>query len=317
MKNIFTPLFLCISFIAFSQTITNTNELPKIENFAFQINYLEVAPNLKMAYIDEGNKANPVVLLLHGEPSWSYTFRTIIPTLVDNGFRVIAPDLIGFGFSDKFQNAANYTYTNQTNWLQTFINQMHLTNIHLFGHDWGGMIGLRIIAKQPSLFSAVIISYAYLFTGEEPIPESFYGWVDFAKNNPDFQPGVVINWGTNTQLSATTVAAFNAPYPSEASKTALRIYPSLIPTDKNNEESKINKALWKDLKNFNKPFLTVWGNHNDAMWVGKDTILQQEIRGAKGLNHQILTSNHFITEDQPKVLATIMVDFFKQYGTTN
>lgn len=310
-----TPLTLLLCFISsflLGQNIktVNKNLKDQLSDFNFEINYIQVDTNLNMAYVDEGKKGAPIVLLLHGEPSWSYTFRNIIPALVKSGFRVIAPDMIGFGFSDKFSTPENYTYTNQTKWVTAFIQKLQLQNINVFAHDWGGMIALRIIAEKPALFSKVSISYAYLFTGEEKVPESFYGWVDFAQNNKDFSPGLVINWGSNTKVSENTIKDYNIPYQNEMDKVAVREFPGLIPTDKLDKEAITNKRFMEKLKLFDKPFLTIWGNHNDEMWVGKDTILQQSILGAQHLDHKTLESNHFITEDQPEELVKILVSFF-------
>lgn len=313
MKPVLT-LFLCFtSTILFSQKIitSNTSLKNQLTDFNYNINYIKVDNNLNMAYVDEGEKDAPIVLLLHGEPSWSYSFRNMIPALVKSGYRVIAPDLIGFGFSDKFSTAEKYTYTNQTKWVTAFLEKMKLKNINLFAHDWGGMIALRIIADKPTLFSKVSISYAYLFTGLEQVPESFYGWVDFAQNNKDFNPGLVLNWGSNTKLTEKTINDYNLPYTNEIDKIAVRKFPSLIPTDKLDKEALINKKLMEKLKLFDKPFLTIWGNHSDEMWVGKDTILQQTILGAQNLDHKILESNHFITEDQHEALVEILISFFK------
>lgn len=285
--------------------------LDTLDSFKYQTHFLQIEPGLEMAYIDEGKQEDPLVLLLHGEPNWSYVYRNIIPVLVKNGYRVVAPDLIGFGRSDKFLNAENYTYSNQTKWLKSFLSELNLSEINLFAHDWGGMIALRIIAERPELFSKVIISYAFLFTGEEEIPESFNQWKDFALNNPDFKPGLVMNWGSHKDLSEEIIHAYNLPFPNEKHMLAVRKYPSLIPLDSSDEEALINKRLRAQIKTFDKPFLTVWGNNEDGMWKGKDSILQLEVSGAKNLDHKRLNANHFIQEDQPVALAEIMLNFFR------
>jgi len=312
LKTSFTFIFFLSSSFLFSQIIQTPKNVvnQKLANFSYEIKSISVDENLNMAYLDEGKKESPIVLLLHGEPSWSYTFRNIIPVLVENGYRVIAPDLIGFGMSDKFSTPENYTYTNQTEWVTQFIKKLKLKNINLFAHDWGGMIALRIIANEPQLFKKVSISYAFLFTGDEKVPESFYNWVNFSQNNKDFNPGLVLDWGSNTKLSETTITAFNLPYKNELEKIAIRKFPSLIPTNTKDEEAIANKKLREKLKSFDKPFLTIWGNHPDEMWVGKDKILQKEILGAQNLNHKILDSNHFITEDQHEVICEILLQFF-------
>ena len=303
---------LCIGMAQSSDIIQTPSErFNDLPSYDFAPHYLEVEPNLNIHYVDEGNQDDPVVLLLHGEPTWSFTYRKIIPVLVENGYRVIAPDLIGFGKSDKYTDYEKYTYSNHTKWLVSFIQELDLKKIYLFAHDWGGMIALRIVAEQPELFSRVIISYAFLFTGEETVPESFVEWKNYARNDSSLQAGQVMDWGTNTKLSNQIKDAYNAPFPNETYITAVRKFPAMIPTDAGQEEAKINLKLREKLKEFDKPFLTIWGNHEDPMWQGKEKILQQEIPGAIHQDHFVLDSNHFIQEDQPEALTEIILNFFE------
>jgi len=281
-------------------------------DYNFTPNYMLVDNNLEMHYIDVGDKSNPIILLLHGEPAWSYIYRNMIPILVQNGYRVIAPDLIGFGKSDKIIGFEQYTYTNHTKWVNHFIEKLELNNIKLYAHDWGGMIGLRIVAQQPHLFSHIIISDAFLFTGKEITPKSFKNWVKFAKNDVSFNAGTVMNWATNVNLSQETIKAYNAPYPNEEYMYGLRIFPSLIPTEESDKEAKINLTLMDKLKILETPFLTIWGDNKDAMWLGKDKILQLEINGAKNVNHQTIHANHFLQEDNPELLTEIILNFIKK-----
>lgn len=183
-----------------------------LTDYPFAPHYVFVEQGLSMHYIDEGERKQPVILLLHGEPSWSYLYRNIIPPLVTQGYRVIAPDLVGFGKSDKLIDKSIYTYQNHTSWLKTFIEELHLDHIHLFCHDWGGMIALRIVAEQPHLFSTVIVSYAYLFTGNEQIPESFKEWQHFSQTDAAFLAGNIVEWGSYSDLPDEVHAAYNAPF---------------------------------------------------------------------------------------------------------
>jgi haloalkane dehalogenase len=267
-----------------------------------------------MAYLDLGSPTDPIILLVHGEPSSSFIYRNIAAELVKQGFRVLIPNLIGFGYSDKPTNAALITYLNHTKWLTNFINKLNLTNINLFAHDWGGMISLRIVADKPELFHKVAVSYSYLFEGNETIPDSFMSFVNYAKNEPSFSAGSIINWGTNTKLPDSIKAKYDEPFQSKNDFNAVRKFPSLIPTNEEDKEAILNKKLNIKLKNFNKPFITIWGNHADLMWKGKDSILQKNIPGAKNQTHYILNSNHFIHEDQPKELVQILLDFFTFYN---
>jgi haloalkane dehalogenase len=313
MKFIFIILLTSITSLSLAQNNeiikTPIERFSNLPDFNFKSNYIEIENGLSMHYIDEGNKDAPIVLLLHGEPYWSFGFRKIIPILKEKGYRVIAPDLIGFGKSDKYKSKDKYTYSNQTKWVTTFIDKLELSEIKLFAHDWGGMIAMRIVADKPQLFSHVIVSYAFLFTGEENIPESFDGWKNYSQNEPSFQAGQVMDWGSHTKISQKVKDAYNAPFPNEEYMYGVRSLPSLIPENKNDKEAILNTKLREKLKSFNKPFLTIWGNNDDAMWVGKDKIIQSEIIGAKNQNHKTLDSDHFIIEDKPTEVSNIILEF--------
>ena len=283
-----------------------------LPDYNFDANYIEIDNGLEMHYIDEGDKENPVILLVHGEPSWSFIYRNMVPLLVKAGYRVVAPDLIGFGKSDKFTGFEPYTYTNHTKWLRQFIEKLGLKEVKLYAHDWGAMISLRIVAQHEYLFSHVIISDGFLFTGKENIPESFIGWVNFAKNDTAFQAGTVMNWATNKNLSQDIIEAYNAPYPNEDYMFGLRVFPDLIPIVESDDEAKLNLILRDQLKTVDIPFLTVWGDNKDEMWTGKDAILQLEINGAKNIDHQIINAHHFLQEDEPILLSKIILDFVRE-----
>lgn len=281
-----------------------------LTDYPFAANYVSVAPGIRMHYVDEGNKAHPVILLVHGEPSWSYLYRNMIPILVKQGYRVVAPDLVGFGKSDKPTDKAMYKYQNHTTWLTTFIDQLHLRNIYLYCHDWGGMISLRIVAGKPDLFSSVAVSYAFLFTGNEQIPESFTNWQSFSQTDSAFSAGTIVNWGSYRELPKHVQQAYDAPYPEESYKVGARQFPVMIPTKAEDPEAKTNAMLREKLKNFNKPFLTIWGDNDDAMWLGKDKILQAEIPGAKNQEHRILHAHHFLQEDKSEEITEALIRFF-------
>ena len=293
---------------------TNIQELKIEDSFVtFQKeNYksVEVGDSQEMLYLDLGNKNSPIILLLHGEPNSSYVYRNIAPKLAKNGFRVVIPDLIGFGYSSKPSSKKIITYANHTKWLTTFISKLELNGINLFAHDWGAMISLRIVADKLELFSKVAISYGYLFEGSEVIPDSFKGFKEYAKTDSTFLAGNIMDWGSNTKLPDSVKSTYNLPFKNSIDYFSIRKFPSLIPTNSLDEAAIINQSLNKKLYKFNKPFITIWGNHKDFMWVGKDSILQSNILGAKNQKHFVLESNHFIQEDQPEELTSILLNFF-------
>ncbi len=315
VRRVITVLIVC----CFGMIFTSCN-IPKKEQetnaemaFFEKENYVftNVGDSLQMTYLDLGDKNDAIVLLLHGEPNYSFVYRNIAPKIVQSGYRVIIPDLVGFGNSSKPNQKELITYSNHTKWLTNFITNLNLDHINLFAHDWGAMISLRIVADQPDRFEKVAISYGYLFEGTEQIPESFENFKEYANNDASFLPGNIMNWGSNKDLSDSIVAKYNQPFIIESDYYSVRKFPSMIPMDPDEKEAIINQKLNQKLAKFDKPFLTIWGNHKDSMWMGKDSILQVNILGAKSQKHATLASNHFIQEDQPEKLTKLLLDFFE------
>jgi haloalkane dehalogenase len=284
-------------------------------DYPFSPNYLEVEKGLNMHYLDEGDSNAPIVLLLHGEPSWSYLYRKMIPVLVDNGFRAIAPDLIGFGKSDKITEKSAYSYATHLGWLRTFIEKLDLTDINLFCQDWGGLLGLRLITELEDRFSLVVASNTTLPTGDISMPESFQKWREFSQNSPKFDIGRVIQAGTLQELSDEVVAAYNAPFPSEEYKAGARMFPTLVPASPDDPESNNNRLAWKKLMQWEKPFLTIFGDGDDIMR-GADKAFHKFIPGSKGQKHTMLNAGHFIQEEKGAELAALIVDFYKANSKT-
>lgn len=287
---------------------TPENRFENLEGYEFSSHYLEVEEGVRLHYLDEGNKDKPVVLLLHGEPSWSYLYRKMIPIL-STDFRVIAPDLIGFGKSDKLVDRADYTYQKHIDWLTSLVHQLDLKNIILFCQDWGGLIGLRMVTEMEERFSMVIASNTFLPTGEFPIPDSFKKWLEFSQHSPKFNIGTVIQSGTSIPLSADIIAAYDAPFPSEEYKEGARIFPTLVPISTDNPEANNNKNAWMKLSQWKKPFLTIFGSKDDIT-KGAEKIFKQIVPGAKGQNHKILDAGHFIQEEKGEELAHLIIDFY-------
>lgn len=290
---------------------TPDSRFENLQGYNFKANYINVVKNVRMHYLDEGDKNNPVVLLLHGEPSWSYLYRKMIPVLVENGFRVIAPDLIGFGKSDKPTEKSAYSYQSHLSWLKTFIEDLNLNQITLFCQDWGGLLGLRLITEMESKFFLVIASNTGLPTGDIPMPESFMKWREFSQNSPGFDIGKVIQMGTLQDLSDDVISAYNAPFPSEEYKAGARMFPTLVPISPEDPESIKNRHAWKKLMQWEKPFLTIFGDGDDIMR-GVEKIIQKLIPGCNNQNHKILNAGHFIQEEKGEELAQLIVNFYNQ-----
>lgn len=294
---------------------TPENRFENLEDYDFQANYMYVEDDLRLHYLDEGNLDNPTVLLLHGEPSWSYLYRKMIP-LLSNNFRVVAPDLIGFGKSDKLVRQQDYSYQRHVDWMSTFIERLNLKKIILFCQDWGGLIGLRIITEMNSRFNMVVASNTTLPTGKTPLPESFLQWRAYSQHSSEFNIGKVLDMGTIQPLSKKVYKAYNAPFPSEEYKAGARIFPTLVPIDQDHPEAIENLNAWEKLKSWNKPFLTLFGDKDPIMF-GAEKSLQKSIPGANGQHHKILNAGHFIQEEKGEELAELIIEFYKKNNTAN
>ena len=288
---------------------TPDSRFENLPDYSFTPNYQKVGNGMQMHYVDEGQGA--IVLLLHGEPSWSYLYRKMIPVFVKNGFRVIAPDLIGFGKSDKPTERSDFTYANHLKWLSTLIEKLALREINLFCQDWGGLLGLRILANQPDLFSRAIAANTILPTGQGEPNEAFTSWVKFSQTAPSFPIGGVINGGTTTELSPEVIAAYDAPFPDESYKQGARMFPALVPLEFDHPESANNRSAWASLAQWNKPFLTLFSDA-DPIMKGMEKIFLKIIPGTKGQPHTIIqNAGHFLQEDKGEEIAGLCVDFIK------
>jgi len=288
---------------------TPDSAFTQLPDFPYAPNYFQVTANLRMHYVDEGQ--GPVVLLLHGEPSWSFLYRKMIPVLVDGGYRVVVPDLIGFGRSDKPAALDDYSYAKHIVWTQALLNELELTNINLFIQDWGGLIGLRLLTANPDNFATVVAGNTMLPTGTATPPQAFLDWQNFAATSPKFDIATVLQRATTTDLSAEVLAAYNAPYPTEEYKAGTRKLPALVPTSENDTESDNNKAAWMTLAQWKKPFLTLFSDQ-DPITKGGEQVFQKIVPGTKGQDHHIVSGGHFLQEDCGEELAQLMLKFYEQ-----
>jgi len=199
-----------------------------LTDYPFAPHYLEVevpsAPPMRLHYLDEGPRHAAPILLLHGEPTWSYLYRKFVPPLAAAGHRVLAPDLIGFGKSDKPAEGADYSYERHVAWMSDWLTKLDLRDITLFCQDWGGLLGLRMVADDPDLFSCVVASNTFLPAGGTP-SEAFLAWREFARSSPDFRIGALLDRATATPRSEAEIAAYDAPFPDEPSKAGARAPP--------------------------------------------------------------------------------------------
>lgn len=280
---------------------TPDSAFENLPDYDFKPHYFELKGGIRMHYVDEGT--GPLVLLLHGEPSWSFLYRFMITDLVKKGYRCVAPDLIGFGKSDKWDDQSAYSYQSHRDWLFELITGLGLKNIALFCQDWGGLLGLRIAGEQPALFERICASNTFLPTGDIPAGEAFLKWREFSQNVSKLPIGKIIQGATVRKLTPGEIAAYNAPYPEEKFKAAARKFPLLVPVTPDDPAAPANRAAWEGLKNFNKPFLTLFGD-SDPVTRGADLLFRRYVPGAKKQPHAIIEKGgHFIQEDKPHELC--------------
>ncbi len=281
--------------------------------YPFKPNYLFVddfdGGEMRMHYLDEGSKDGEVVLLLHGEPSWSFLYRNMIAPITDKGYRVIVPDLIGFGRSDKPTKRSDYTYQRHLDWLRNILSQLSLENITLVCQDWGGLLGLRLVAEHPDKFARVLAANTMLPTGDHAPGEAFMKWRTFSQEVAEFPVAGIIKGATVTELAPSVLEGYNAPFPSEEHKAGVRQFPLLVPITTDDPQTENNRAAWQTLKRFSKPFLTAFSD-SDPVTAGGDKIMQKLIPGTQGQSHTTITNGgHFLQEDQPQQLAQVLLQF--------
>ena len=292
---------------------TPDSRFANLPDYNFDPHYLMIDDSkdseLRVHYLDEGPRDADPVLLLHGEPSWCYLYRKMIPVLTAAGHRVITPDLPGFGRSDKPASRTDYTYQRHVNWMQSVLDQLDLNNITLFCQDWGGLIGLRLVAENPDRFARVAAGNTMLPTGDHDLGEGFRKWQQFSQETPQFHVGGTIKSGTVTKLSQAVIDAYNAPFPDESYKEGARQFPLLVPSTPDDPASENNRAAWIELSKWTKPFITLFSD-SDPVTAGGDRIMQKLIPGTKGQAHTIIANGgHFLQEDQGEKVAKLLVQF--------
>jgi haloalkane dehalogenase len=279
-----------------------------LPDYPFAPNYLDLSANLRMHYVDEGPKNADPVLMLHGEPSWSYLYRWMIPVFRDAGLRPVAPDLIGFGRSDKPTKLADYSYQQHMDWLTLWLEKLDLRGITLVCQDWGSLLGLRLAAENPDRFDRIVVANGFLPTGDRDPGPAFKAWRAFATHSPVFPIGRIVDTGTRRKLSKTERAAYDAPFPSSKYKAGARAFPRLVPSSTNDPATPANTAAWAELGRWEKPFLTLFGR-NDPILGKADTPLQEHVPGAAGQPHDRVAGGHFVQEDAGAEIARRTVEW--------
>jgi len=287
-----------------------------LPDYPFAPNYVEVddsdGASLRVHYVDEGPRDATPILLLHGEPSWSFLYRHMIPVLTAAGHRCIAPDLVGFGRSDKPSEQGDYTYARHVSWMaETVFDHLDLDGITLFCQDWGSLVGLRLVAAQPQRFARVVVGNGGLPTGDRLPNDAFLAWQKYSREAANFDPGNIVNGGCTTALSPAVVAGYNAPFPDDTFKAGARMFPSLVPTSPDDPASAANRAGWDVLKQFDRPWLCAFSD-SDPITKGGDRVFLRDIPGAANQHHvTIHGAGHFLQEDRGPELATVIAEFIQ------
>lgn len=287
------------------------NNLP---DFPFSPHYVEVEDAdlgaLRIHYVDEGPDDAPVVFCLHGEPTWSFLYRKMIPHFVAAGFRVIAPDLVGFGRSDKPAKREDYTYARHVRWMRQLIEALDLRNMTLVGQDWGGLIGLRLATELDERFSAITVSNTGLPTGDQAMGEAFEKWQRWSQEDETFDIGFIVNLFGRGDLADEVVEAYRAPFPSDEYKAGARQFPSLVPTRPDDPASDANRKAWLALTHWQKPMLVCFSD-SDPVTAGADAPFLKLVPGTRGQPHTTLSGHHFIQEEDGERWAAVIIDWLK------
>lgn len=289
---------------------TPEERFENLPDFTFSPHFIKV-DGINIHYLDEGNKQAEVILLMHGEPSWSFLYRHMIPILVKTGFRILAPDLVGFGRSDKPTEQNDHTYLKHVEWMTKWLKLLDLRNITLFCQDWGSLIGLRLAIENQDRFNRIVLSNGGLPTGEQRMSDAFTNWREFSRNSPSFDIKFILQGATTTKLSKEVLNGYDAPFPDDSFKAGARILPSLVPISTDDPEHETNKKAIELFKQWKKPFLTAFSD-KDPITRGGDRFWQILVPGAAEQNHVIIkNASHFVQEDKGPELAKVIIEFIK------
>lgn len=289
---------------------TPAERFQNLSGYEFKPHYVDI-DEMRMHYVDEGPADAPPVLLMHGEPSWSYLYRHMIPPIASAGLRAIAPDLIGFGKSDKPAAQSDYSYQTHVAWMLQFLEKLNLKNITLVCQDWGSLIGLRLAAENEERFDRIVLANGGLPTGDQVMPRVFRIWRAFARFSPWFPIGRIVQSGTVSTLPPDVIAAYDAPFPNSTYKAGARAFPKLVPSTPDDPAASANRAAWEVFRKWQKPFLTAFSNR-DPVTRGADKAFLELVPGAKDQPHTTLrNAGHFLQEDKGPELAKVVIDFVR------
>jgi haloalkane dehalogenase len=286
-----------------------------LPDFAYPPRYADVG-GLRLAYTEAGPADGEPVLLLHGEPSWSFLYRRVMAVLAEAGLHAIAPDLIGFGRSDKPAEIADHSYARHVEWIREFaFDRLDLRGLTLVGQDWGGLIGLRLTAEHPDRFARVVAANTGLPTGDQPMPEVWLRFRDVVRTAPRLQIARLVQSGCQRTLSGAELAAYDAPFPDESFMAGPRAMPGLVPTSPDDPAAPANRAAWRQLAAWDKPFLVAFSDR-DPITGAMAPVLKRTVPGAAGIVHPVIEgAGHFLQEDAGEQFGAVIAGFVRSAGT--
>jgi haloalkane dehalogenase len=278
-----------------------------LAGFPYEARLVPVGDGLRMAYVEAGPAAGEPVLLLHGEPTWSYLYRAVIPVLAEAGLRAIVPDLIGFGRSDKPAEIADHNYARHVEWVRAFaFDALGLSGVTIVGHDWGGLIGLRLATEHAGRTARIVATNTGLPTGDQQMPEVWLRFREAVRTAPVLDVPRLVRSGCRQPLAAEALAAYDAPFPDESYKAAPRAMPGLVPTEPADPAADANRLAWQRLSTWDKPCLVAFSD-NDPVTAAMAPILHRVVPGAEAVT--ITGAGHFVQEDAPDQLAAAIAAF--------
>ncbi|SFQ45037.1 haloalkane dehalogenase [Amycolatopsis arida] len=297
---------------------TPEDRFEDLPDFDYEPHYVDIPdPDgglLRVGYVEAGPADGRAVLLLHGEPSWSFLYRKLLPVLADAGLRAVAPDLVGFGRSDKPAEMADHTYAKHVEWMRRLaFEALDLREVTLVGQDWGGLIGLRLVAEHPGRFAGVVAANTGLPTGDHDMPEAWWAFRAMVESTQVFEVGRAVQSGCRTELTEEVRTAYDAPFPNEMYKAGPRAMPTLVPTRPDDPATPANRAAWAKLSTMDIPFLCAFSD-GDPITGPVGPMLQRAMKGATGREHPTITgAGHFLQEDAGEELGEVVARFARSY----
>ena len=284
-----------------------------LPGFSYQPRYAD-AGGVRLAWVEAGPGDGEPVLLLHGEPSWSFLYRTVMAVLADAGLRAIAVDLAGFGRSDKPAAVSDHSYARHVEWIRALaFDRLDLHGVTLVGQDWGGLIGLRLAAEHPGRFARIVAANTGLPTGDQPMPDVWLRFRELVHTAPSLSVSRLVQSGCQTTLSAPVLAAYDAPFPDETYMAGVRAMPGLVPTRPDDPASDANRAAWRQLSAWDKPFLVAFSDR-DPITAAMAPVLQRAVPGTAGIEHPVIAgAGHFLQEDEGERFGAIIASFIRSH----